>query len=98
MSLPSLCVGARSERCSTSNQCTFHVEELPHLVFCAHAVEGGTVVLQQVCLGPGIYLTGRPCIPLYGLCLQLHTNSVLCNMHPPCPCTNPPASQQQMTK
>jgi len=46
--LPSLCVAARSERPATSNQCLFHVDELPHLVFCAYAVVGGTVVVQQV--------------------------------------------------
>jgi hypothetical protein len=45
--LPSLCVGARSE--SPTAQALFHVEDLPHLLFCAHAVEGGTVIIQQVC-------------------------------------------------
>lgn len=44
--LPSLCVGARSE--SPTAQALFHVEDLPHLLFCAHAVEGGTVIIQQV--------------------------------------------------
>lgn len=52
--LPELCVAGRSELPSTSNQCLFHVDDLPHLVFCAHAVEGGTVVLQQVCVFAGV--------------------------------------------
>lgn len=47
--LPSLSVAARSEAPCTSNQCLFHVADLPQLVFCAHAVEGGTIVVQQVC-------------------------------------------------
>lgn len=47
--LASLCVGARSARPCTA-QCSFQVEDLPHLVFSAAAVEGGTVLIQQVCI------------------------------------------------
>jgi len=43
----SLCVLQRSVQPATSNQCLFHVEGLPHLVFCAYAVDGGTIVVQQ---------------------------------------------------
>jgi hypothetical protein len=47
--LPSLCVGTRSESPAQA-QALFHVEDLPHLLFCAHAVEeGGAVIIQQVC-------------------------------------------------
>lgn len=52
MSQPgSLCVLQRSERPCCSNQCVFHEDGLPHIVFCAHAVDGGTIVVQQVSAG-----------------------------------------------
>ena len=43
---PSLRVLSRSDRPATSNLCLFHVDE--HSIFCAHAVDGGTVILQEV--------------------------------------------------
>lgn len=45
--LPALCVAARAERLCSA-QALFHVEDLPQLLFSAHAVEGGTVIIQQV--------------------------------------------------
>ena len=43
---PSLRVLSRSDRPATSNLCLFHVDE--RHIYCAHAVDGGTVILQEV--------------------------------------------------
>lgn len=43
----SLCVLQRSEAPCTSNFCCFHVDGLANIVFCAYAVDGGTIVVQQ---------------------------------------------------
>lgn len=40
---------SRTTSPQTSNTCLFHVDGEPDFVFSAHAVEGGTIVVQQVC-------------------------------------------------
>jgi hypothetical protein len=44
----SLCVLDRSIAPPTSDAVVFHVVGLPHLLFSAYAVDGGTLVVQQV--------------------------------------------------
>jgi hypothetical protein len=59
---------SRTTTPQTSNACLFHVDDDPYHVYCAHAVEGGTVVVQQARLrvqwrpqGMGIEVFGIHC-------------------------------------